>query len=648
MEPKNVMLLGFVNKAVDYLNDNIDKRLNSRIAELKNIDLLSLKEELSKNLEASFGNLNSTVDTLLTAGEEAFNRFIEIQDEKKGISEINRIFDVDLDSDEPLENKEDLDELLNFYSLNKELYPEVIEEAEENNEAADELPNYDSSIMDAINAADRFINNQTSLIEEANEVIGNNVSEEDLEKNFEDFVTKSISEELLEKNFEEFVNAVVEEKEKVTDEEEIEKDFESFVHTESITEPVEETETVEEEVVEPVVNEDFEMIEAEQIDVIDENNTVETTKEEVATEESTEEEVVEETETETVEEEPVEVQEDTIEEPAIEETTEAEEETVEEVEPVEEEKQEEPFLGFYNPNKAKEEENIIKPEDMQSIFDDDEEEPKETIFQLSEEDDALLKMISENINKSKDGAETIKETAEKKDEVIQLDDILSEVNSNDEDNSADDLVSQVDRNDIFKLLQEMEISNENYYSDLPLDSIDEYSQSINRDDVVAQEEDKQQQEEALNKESNEYVSTLIDELREKMLKEDEQKKTIEEEYNHLYDRIHKVYPYLSNGFIKTVYELKDSIAQEYPLDEKIIVLHRIRFKEVESLRQFVEIALNHDYSINADEDKKIVDVFKEYTNTDGKIISSIFEVANQSTLLSGDYEGYRVLFANKV
>ena len=82
MEPKNVMLLGFVNKAVDYLNDNIDKRLNSRIAELKNIDLLSLKEELSKNLEASFGNLNSTVDTLLTAGEEAFNRFIEIQDEK--------------------------------------------------------------------------------------------------------------------------------------------------------------------------------------------------------------------------------------------------------------------------------------------------------------------------------------------------------------------------------------------------------------------------------------------------------------------------------------------------------------------------------------------------------------------------------------
>ena len=36
------------------------------------------------------------------------------------------------------------------------------------NEVADELPNYDSSIMDAINAADRFINNQTSLIEEAN------------------------------------------------------------------------------------------------------------------------------------------------------------------------------------------------------------------------------------------------------------------------------------------------------------------------------------------------------------------------------------------------------------------------------------------------------------------------------------------------
>ena len=44
----------------------------------------------------------------------------------------------------------------------------------------------------------------------------------------------------------------------------------------------------------------------------------------------------------------------------------------------------------------------------------------------------------------------------------------------------------------------------------------------------------------------------------------------------------------------------------------------------------------------------IVDVFKEYVNSDGKIITSIFEVANQAALLKGEYEGYRVLYAKKV
>ncbi|MBQ5554252.1 MAG: hypothetical protein IIT44_00540, partial [Erysipelotrichaceae bacterium] len=46
----------------------------------------------------------------------------------------------------------------------------------------------------------------------------------------------------------------------------------------------------------------------------------------------------------------------------------------------------------------------------------------------------------------------------------------------------------------------------------------------------------------------------------------------------------------------------------------------------------------------ADEKKMIVDAFRQHINTDGKIITSIFEVANQSALLSGEYEGYRVLF----
>jgi predicted nucleic-acid-binding protein len=71
-------------------------------------------------------------------------------------------------------------------------------------------------------------------------------------------------------------------------------------------------------------------------------------------------------------------------------------------------------------------------------------------------------------------------------------------------------------------------------------------------------------------------------------------------------------------------ELKESIAKEYPLGEKIVILHRSLFKNVENLRQYVEITLNHDYQINADEKQMIVDCFKQYTNSDGKIITSIF------------------------
>ena len=76
---------------------------------------------------------------------------------------------------------------------------------------------------------------------------------------------------------------------------------------------------------------------------------------------------------------------------------------------------------------------------------------------------------------------------------------------------------------------------------------------------------------------------------------------------------------------------------------KLILLHRVNFREVEYLRKFCEIMLSHDYQINADEKKMIVDTFKMHTNEDGLILNDIFSVANQARLLCGDYEGYRVL-----
>ena len=52
--------------------------------------------------------------------------------------------------------------------------------------------------------------------------------------------------------------------------------------------------------------------------------------------------------------------------------------------------------------------------------------------------------------------------------------------------------------------------------------------------------------------------------------------------------------------------------------------------------------MNHDYRVNVDENKMIVDIFKDMINTDGKILTNIFEIANQARVLDGNYEGYRV------
>ena len=89
--------------------------------------------------------------------------------------------------------------------------------------------------------------------------------------------------------------------------------------------------------------------------------------------------------------------------------------------------------------------------------------------------------------------------------------------------------------------------------------------------------------------------------------------------------------------------MKDAIAGEYLTVKKVIILHRLSFVEVENLRQFIEIALKHNYQINADEKKLIVDAIKECENTEEKIISTIFDIANQAALLNGEYEGYRIM-----
>ena len=252
-------------------------------------------------------------------------------------------------------------------------------------------------------------------------------------------------------------------------------------------------------------------------------------------------------------------------------------------------------------------------------------EPDEPSFKMSEEDSRLLDMIAKNVEKAhnNDSLNSSYKVTEERN-IAELDNVFSEVVSNEDyegpklddivDSETvenlidyatdDDMVSPADKDDIIKLLQDMDVGNQrNIYSD---DSFNVMDNNVYNEDMIPPETTYQ----SLQQQPG-FVNTLIDDLRTKMIKEDERRQAIEEEYSQVVDRIHKTYPYLSSGFVRSVYELKDQIANDYPFNVKIIVLHRVIFKEVEYLRQFVEIALNHDFSINADEDKMIVDVFKE-------------------------------------
>ena len=160
MEPKNVMLLGFINKAVEYLEKHMDEQSDAKLAQLKNLDLNALESELKGNLDSSLGTMNSTIETLLQAGEDSFDKFIDIPQKKRISNEIDKMFDVNLDTDEPLDQKASLEDLLSFYNLS------------------------DDMLLDEENLDHRFSSIREKPISR-NPVI---MDEEQLERNFENFV----------------------------------------------------------------------------------------------------------------------------------------------------------------------------------------------------------------------------------------------------------------------------------------------------------------------------------------------------------------------------------------------------------------------------------------------------------------------------
>lgn len=466
MEPKNVVLLGFVNRAIEYLNEHLDEDAAASLAKLKEIDLDTAKKELDEELNTSLEPLRSTIDALMNSGSEAFDKFVNADKREEDLSgEFDRIFDVDLDEDESVQDKGELEDLLSYYDLDGEL--EVDEKALDEEETEPEEKEEEIPASFEENTEEEVPFELDEEEEKLLQLIARNVNKKEDEQS-EDTVSGANHE--LDSIFSELVAA----------EDGSEKQKEEI----------------------PIainhIQELMQIPEEERVNII-ENPLVDAAFDNKA------EEIVQE-----------EIKEEVKEEPEI---------------PVEEEKPE-----------------PVYPE-------------------------------------------------------------------------------QVDKDDIIRLVKEIQPVSDVYYENI--------EQVIDERKAPVTEE---------KKADGQYVSSLIDDLKNKLDEEEEKKRAIEENYRQIYEKIHGTYPYLSNAFIRNVYDLKESIAKEYPLDVKIVILHRSHFNDVENLRQYVEIALKHDYTINADEKQMIVDAFKPYINTDGKIITSIFEVANQSALLEGEYEGYRVLF----
>lgn len=236
---------------------------------------------------------------------------------------------------------------------------------------------------------------------------------------------------------------------------------------------------------------------------------------------------------------------------------------------------------------------------------------EETKIETTSEDDAIFEQIS----KAKD--------------------LLDDENHEEEKHEDyEDLDKEIDN-----ILAGVLVDEDKKDEDLEIDDI--FNEIINKDEdenIFFNEEEEKHEDDI-------YVSSLINDLKAQLLKEEEEKEKQLAKRNEIYMQINKMYPYLSQAFIRSVYDMKDSIAIEYPR-ENVVILHRLVFETLDELQQFVEIVLGHDYNVNVDESRKIVDVFKEHYNTDGKIITNIFEIANQAKLLNGNYEGYHVIVEN--
>ena len=687
MKPKNIMLLGFVNRAVEYIDKHMDEEPDARLAELKNIDLASIKDELADNLDLSLGTMQSTMSTLLKAGNEAFDRFIENHGQRSFYDEINNIFDEDKDKqkeeDSVLNNQDKLASLLSFYNLEddfdieeeseeeekhiEESKEEIVENkeekeeevAEENKEeVVEEETEYELSPEDhelmkeiAKNASsdddtrplplhyDKKTNEDIdSIFNEIIENENNDKVEDEIDPSKENNEDNGLVDQLLEELppidtalIDELLDKIISVKDDDIDttnepkqEEILPNDDNNDVlgNSELIQNIIESSLKQDEEVLEevkdteePLTEEINDVNSSELVENIIENSLnqeedIDDNSEELIAEDDTNEEIsstdidTDISEDTTIQSEDINDDNHIEEQPSTNEDVNDSIEEVKEEEPIEENEFINDFNDYLGPVYAHE----VIENPLVDIHLDEPVEEEETIAD---------EVFDNSVNAQEVPASKVIENPLVD---IHLDEPIEE--------ETVDIVDPVIEED----------SNAEAIEENVNETVEE---DVNNE--IESEEKVEETVEDTNNNDKPYVSTLLDDLKKQLETEAEIKKQKEEKNKEIYDRISRMYPYLSKSFVKTVFDLKEDFARDYSNGQKVVVLHRIKFMNVDNLRQFAEIALNHDYLINVDENKLIVDIFKQFDNSDGKILANIYEIANQGCLLNGTYEGYNVI-----
>ena len=102
-----------------------------------------------------------------------------------------------------------------------------------------------------------------------------------------------------------------------------------------------------------------------------------------------------------------------------------------------------------------------------------------------------------------------------------------------------------------------------------------------------------------------------------------------------------LYPFLDTDFIETQFERNPEFNRQYPADTLITMSHKAKFADRETNEKYVGIAKENGFETEAIGAFEIV-ITRKFFTSEGKILSDIYNVANQVCALNGIYEGYRI------